>query len=254
MIRCQCHCVCCDTQIFVLRDAREAAHLTCPSCGRHLQAQQIDPFGEAEWQTCSDPFVLAAFRHGWPSDRKCRLYACACCRLVWNELDDPRSRAAVEVAERLADGLASPAEVARAREEAEAVTATYVSDWHPAVAAEAALGDRPPARLVIRAVLPRGLEQHGERKAQVAALFRDIAGNPFRPSPPISPTVRAWNDGTVVQLARGIYEERAFDRLPILADALEDAGCTDTDLVAHCRAPGPHVRGCWAVDFLLSKE
>ena len=58
---------------------------------------------------------------------------------------------------------------------------------------------------------------------------------------------------TVVQLAQSIYDDRAFDRLPILADALEEAGCTDAAILDHCRGPGPHVRGCWAVDLLLGK-
>jgi hypothetical protein len=54
-------------------------------------------------------------------------------------------------------------------------------------------------------------------------------------------------------LAQAIDDERAFDRLPILADALEDAGCTDADLLNHCRGPGLHVMGCWVVDMLLGK-
>jgi hypothetical protein len=64
----------------------------------------------------------------------------------------------------------------------------------------------------------------------------------------------AWNDGTVRRIAQGIYEEGAFGRLPILADALLDAGCDDEELIAHCRQPGPHVRGCWAVDLILGKK
>jgi hypothetical protein len=64
----------------------------------------------------------------------------------------------------------------------------------------------------------------------------------------------AWNDGVVMQLAQAIYEESAFNRLPILADALEEAGCVDMELVSHCRATGLHARGCWAVDLLLGKR
>ncbi|HET6573028.1 MAG TPA: hypothetical protein VFG68_05455 [Fimbriiglobus sp.] len=60
-----------------------------------------------------------------------------------------------------------------------------------------------------------------------------------------------WLTSTAVDLARAIYEGRAFDRLPILADALQDAGCDDEQLLAHCRSEGPHVRGCWAVDLVL---
>ena len=84
-------------------------------------------------------------------------------------------------------------------------------------------------------------------------LIRDIVGNPFRPVR-LKPEWLAWNDETAPKIAQAIYEERAFDRLPILADALEDAGCDNADLLAHCREPGEHVRGCWVIDLLLGKE
>jgi hypothetical protein len=64
----------------------------------------------------------------------------------------------------------------------------------------------------------------------------------------------AWNDGIVPKLAQAIYDDRVFDRLPILADALEEAGCTNADILNHCRQPGEHVRGCWVVDLLLGKS
>ncbi|WP_238602601.1 hypothetical protein [Fimbriiglobus ruber] len=83
-----------------------------------------------------------------------------------------------------------------------------------------------------------------------STLARDIFGNPFRPAP-LDP---AWQTSTVLSLAEGIYADRAFDRLPILADALEESGCDNTDLLNHCRSEGPHARGCWAVDLLLGKE
>jgi hypothetical protein len=63
-----------------------------------------------------------------------------------------------------------------------------------------------------------------------------------------------WNDGTVIKIAQAIYNERAFERLPILADALEDAGCDNADILRHCREPGEHMRGCWVVDLLLGKS
>ncbi len=80
--------------------------------------------------------------------------------------------------------------------------------------------------------------------------LRDIFGNPFQPVT----ADPAWLTSTVVQLATGIYQERAFDRMPILADALQDAGCDNDDILNHCRSDGPHVRGCWVVDLLLGKE
>ena len=79
-----------------------------------------------------------------------------------------------------------------------------------------------------------------------------MRGNPFRTTP-IDAAWLGWNDGAVVKLAQGIYAGRAFDRLPILADALEDAGCSAADLLDHCRRPGPHVRGCWVVDLLTAR-
>jgi hypothetical protein len=63
-----------------------------------------------------------------------------------------------------------------------------------------------------------------------------------------------WLTSTVVQLARSAYDNRAFDHLPILADALEEAGCTDAAILGHLRGPGPHARGCWVVDAFLGKE
>ena len=85
-------------------------------------------------------------------------------------------------------------------------------------------------------------------------LIRDIWGNPFRQVSIAAGTVLAWNDGAVHKLAQAIYDARALDRLPLLADALEDAGCTDADILGHCRGGGEHVRGCWVVDLLLGKE
>ena len=84
-------------------------------------------------------------------------------------------------------------------------------------------------------------------------LVHDIFGNPFRPVC-VSSSWLAWNDGAIRKMAQVVYDDRAFDRLPLLADALEDAGCTDADILSHCRTPGEHVRGCWVVDLLLGKS
>jgi len=111
-----------------------------------------------------------------------------------------------------------------------------------AVAAQRAAGVRADAEGTNAAA-------ESESEAQLH-LLRDIFGNPFRPAA-IDPS---WLTSTVVALARGIYEERAFDRMPILADALQDAGCDNEDVLGHCRGPEPHVRGCWVVDLLLGKE
>jgi len=83
-----------------------------------------------------------------------------------------------------------------------------------------------------------------------AAYLRDIFGNPFRPVA----TDSDWHTSTVIALAKQMYESRDFSPMPILADALQDAGCDCEDILSHCRGPGLHVRGCWAVDLILGKE
>src|SRR5262249_22313344 len=86
-----------------------------------------------------------------------------------------------------------------------------------------------------------------------ARVLRDISGNPFRPIS-IDNRWLSWNGGIVSRIAQSIYDQRRFEELPILADALEEAGCEQADLLAHCRQPGEHVRGCWALDLILSKD
>ena len=89
-------------------------------------------------------------------------------------------------------------------------------------------------------------------QARNCRLIRDIFGNPFRLAA-IDPSLLSWEGGIVVKLAQGIYDDLAFDRLPVLADALEDAGCDDAHFLSHLRSDGPHVRGCWALDLCLDK-
>jgi hypothetical protein len=100
-----------------------------------------------------------------------------------------------------------------------------------------------------------GFDQAGFNAAMVeqCVLLRAIIGNPFR-CLAVDSSWLTWNAGTVLTVAQTIYEDRAFDQLPILADALEEAGCSDPELVEHLRGPGPHVRGCWAVDLILGRE
>jgi hypothetical protein len=93
-------------------------------------------------------------------------------------------------------------------------------------------------------------KQGNKARAAFAHLLRHIIGNPFHPAK----IDRSWLTPTVVKLSQAIYNERSFDRLPILADALEEAGCTNTDILNHCRGDGLHVRGCWPVDLILGKS
>jgi hypothetical protein len=106
------------------------------------------------------------------------------------------------------------------------------------------------------------LQREGSRLAQeagenarpvVATLLRDVFGNPFSTPPRLQPAWLTWQGGTIPKLAAATYSDRTFDSLPLVADALEDAGCSDPEILGHLRGPGPHVRGCWAVDLLLAK-
>jgi hypothetical protein len=88
--------------------------------------------------------------------------------------------------------------------------------------------------------------------ARQAELLRDIVGNPFRPVH-AEPDWLAWHDGVIVRLAQTIYDGRRFQDLPVLGDALEDAGCTDVEILSHCRGGGLHVRGCRVIDILTGR-
>jgi hypothetical protein len=96
-------------------------------------------------------------------------------------------------------------------------------------------------------------ELRRQEEVEKCHLLREIVGNPFRPFA-LDPAWLRWSEGLVARLGQSIYEDRGFERLPILADALEDAGCTDAAILDHLRGPGPHARGCWALDALLGKE
>jgi hypothetical protein len=180
--------------------------------------------------------------------RKARLFACACARLAGDRAPAP-ARAAVEAAERYADGEATPEDLDRARDALEAAVAAGPQEvWACRAAAaasrrvtwSAALGFATGASPVSEP-LPR---------AARAGLLHCLFGNPFRPAA-VDP---AWRTAVVLRLAGSIYAERAFDRLPVLADQLEEAGSTDARLLAHLRGPGPHALGCHALDAVLGKE
>jgi hypothetical protein len=101
-----------------------------------------------------------------------------------------------------------------------------------------------------RPAIRNGLRLIASGHRRYCDLFREVLGDPLRPISVHS----SWLSSTIVALAQAIYDDRAFKRLPVLADALEEAGCTDAEILRHCRGPGPHVRGCWVVDLVLGKE
>jgi hypothetical protein len=190
---------------------------------------------------------------GTVSNRKRRLFGCACCRRIWGLLVDKRSRDAIAVAELFADGLASTEELKSAVNEAEDATERMRMEgstpYFAALAAEELVFKEDYA-FSRRWSPSQGSNEQTEMREQ-ADLLREIFGNPFRPAA-FDP---AWRTSTAFTLAQGIYDERAFDRLPILADALQDAECDNDDILNHLRnATAPHVRGCWALDLVLGKE
>jgi hypothetical protein len=229
---------------------------------------------EAEWQGGGDTAALLDYAAGKVGERKLRLFACACVRRHWDQLrHDARPRAAVEAAERFADGQASADELEAARQAAEvaALDAPFFSAPAYQAAQAAADGSALQAasgvlvaghQMAVRAGAYEGVpgmdEQQAQKeaaawedRAQCAAL-RDVAGNLFRPVT-LDPAWLARAGGAALLLARLIYDNNQFADLPFLADALLDAGCGDEALLAHCRAGGGHRRGCWAVDLLLRR-
>ena len=206
---------------------------------------------EAEWLACEDPGRMLEFVRGKASDRKLRLFAAAYCRIIWDHYKMQWSRTAVEVAERHADRLAT---------ETELLSATQPADDARVYGGYAAEAAYFTASLNVEAVQYAASREfapsprlRAARNTHHAVLFRDLFGNPFRPKG-VHPAWLSWNGGTVPKLAQAIYDDRAFDRLPILADALEDAGCSDAALLGHLRGGGEHFRGCWVLDLVLGKQ
>jgi hypothetical protein len=181
----------------------------------------------------------------WASERKLRLWACACCRRIWRLMNE-RARGAVETSERFADGKARMRDLKAAYEQTTGVTSELAAGW------AARLGRKKAPRLAAHFAAQASGSVRQESEAQ-ADFLRDVFGNPFRTAE-VNPAWLVWNGGMVRSMAQVIYDERAFEQMPILADALEEAGCNDAEILQHCRMPGVHVRGCWVVDLLLGRE
>ncbi len=242
---------------------------------------------ESEWLACQDPQKMIAFLRGKATDRKLWLAGCAFCRRVWDLVPDRRSRHAIEATERFADGNATVEEVSRSRADAEVAYAEaevraalsrraaacasfalgHAPEWEPArwpcigsVATQSALseafstesqGKNRKERKRLRN------EAHARANAAQCDLLKDLMGCLSRwSSRALQPPSQI-----VCRLAQAAYEMRDLPsgyldpaRLAVLSDALEEAGCDSTDLLSHLRSPGPHVRGCWALDLILGKS
>jgi hypothetical protein len=242
---------------------------------------------EAEWLVSNEPTPMLAFLRGKDGDRKVRLFVAACCRGLGHLMADGRTRLAVETAERHADGCCTLEDLTAGRAEADSAYRearragerlraktkplrwakprdVNSPEWSRAWA-EVHRADvfARQAYLAVRVLeddvdayyghLQGPQEEVAEQIRRMSDLLRDLLGNPFRPVS-LDSAWLAWNGGTVQRMAQTIYDEYRFGDLPILADALEDAGCTDADILSHCRSGGEHVRGCWVIDLLLGKS
>ena len=217
---------------------------------------------ESEWLVSAKSQTMLAEVSDKGSERLWRLFAVACVRTLADRMRDVRSVQALEVAERFADGTATLRELraARARAEAAAVQA-HRDEWEDEVRAnfhiDAHYRAVCEAMRAADSVLPCLAEEVGGESVRQSLclpdLLREVFGNPFCWKL-VDPAWLEANDGAARRLAETIYEARSFELLPILGDALEDAGCNDDALLGHLRGPGPHVRGCWALDLVLGKE
>ena len=240
---------------------------------------------EEEWLKCADLERLISFCKrsrrpqlrnaliGGNRERKQRLFLVACCRRIPLGISESASQKAIETAEAYADGLSDRVALAVAHSATRdfcrrvnasanyagycaACAATEVSGLDFKQGFDRCLYCADCASLASAALLrnPKGLIDEtirADEKAHQSHLFRDIFGNPFRPVS-FNP---AWRTDTAVSLARQMYESREFGAMPILADALQDAGCEDEQMLTHCRdANQVHVRGCWVCDLVLGKE
>ena len=225
---------------------------------------------EAEWLTCTNPRLLLRSLHGRASERKLLLFACACCRLVWHLLPD-LCRQLVVAVEQYADRETRPSDlvtlfdgyyphqvavsaVPGGNQAAEAVGhlgwrwrwGTNANEWQDWLMSDCV------ARSAAEA-LAKSLPWQEARQLE-GRILHDIFGPlAFRPVALYLAWI-AWNGGTIPKLAQASYHDHSFDSLPVLADALEEAGCDDASILDHCRQPGRHFRGCWVVDLLLGRS
>ena len=225
---------------------------------------------EAQWLGCEEPVLMLQFLEGAPIDRKLRMFACACRRRISDKLYDS-DRAAMEAMERIIEEPGGVESLDRREVEAggyffscyvvcywgaepaaELCRATASRAWNAAIAAalDSASGAGEQFFEDSQTYGNNDEAEDFERRTQ-AAFLRDIFGNPFR-NTHFSPV---WRTDTAMSLARTMYESRDFSAMPILADALQDAGCDSEDVLNHCRdANQVHVRGCWVVDLVLGKS
>jgi hypothetical protein len=205
---------------------------------------------EAEWLACESPVETVAALLERAGARKRMLFACACFRRGWALIQFESTKEVIVLMERYADGDASPSDFAEARAKAEKVKmwSPYGEAGHLQRAVADVASNAPYAWYAVASL---------QGKPRPAPLLHDLFGPPA-PRPERLPVAVL---SLLPPLAQAAYDERHLPsghldnaRLAVLSDALEEAGCTDADILAHLRSPGPHVRGCWALDLILGKQ
>jgi hypothetical protein len=230
----------------------------CPQTGQQIRfpATQFTEhrLSDEQWLTWTQSEEILPYLHRTASTRKLRLLYCAFCRLIWDRVA-PEHRRVVETAEHYADGLEPELqwrEVSRQSGFRERTLYGLRSLWFEGIETNRVLQ-------YIRNVLrPEQIwTSHdrltpAERKAQ-CDVIRELFGQ-LHWDVRLQQSWLTWNDGIVPALARGIRKQGGFENLPILADALEEAGCHNSALLSHCRQPGEHLRGCWPVDLIVGNK
>ncbi len=205
---------------------------------------------ETEWLQCTDPHRMIIFLLKTATTRKARLFACAWSRYRLGDAFDGSFIASfVQTAERYADRLASDEKREAACETVQQIVEKAVAeqDWERAAVAANA---RDALSIGTQRIFGLERQKTIRRDPHQCSLLREIFGNPFRPVA-VQP---AWLDDAVVKMAEAIYDGRAWEQMPMLADALEHAGCGNQDVLDHCRKPGQHMLGCWVVDLVLGRK
>jgi hypothetical protein len=211
-----------------------------------------------EWASCTQVDLMLKRLDPKRYRRQWVLFNCACCRRAWERMPDA-CRAYVEAAERYGLGTGLKKDLGPLREGVHEAfnNALRLPGTGRAEAAQAAMAVTNTTRYCAWSAAwaageARRAAHRRERLAQ-ADLLREVVGNPFRPIA-VEPAWLKWNGGAVPKMAQAVLADGRFADLPILADALEEAGCGQAELLAHLRGPGPHARGCWALGLLLGKS
>ena len=219
---------------------------------------------EQEWSQATDPQAMLEFLRGKTSERKLRLFACSVCRQLASFVGTREYIRGIEAAEAYADGGRMKAAMKRCRQALNERMVSLVDtsghgqsdEWNALFLGHVAICEKDYRSFpTCLSYLQSGLGGDSVKKAISVSYLnvRDIFGNPFRPIT-IDPAWLTWHGGLLVSMSQQMYASRDFRDMPVLADALEEAGCQDQDILAHCRSGGEHVRGCWVVDLILGSS